>query len=262
MSFLSLDGCDLYYEVHGDGPALVFAHGAGGNHLSWWQQVPHFRDRYRCVVFAHRGFAPSTGAADEAGRAAFADDLAALIDHLGLADARLVAQSMGGATALGYALRAPGRVAALVLASTTGGVGPLLGDGETERLRAGLPTREEVLARGGLPGHERMQREQPALFHLYRGLTAVRDAHLATPRALPGGRVPISPEALGGLTMPVLCLAGEEDSLALPAALEALAAWLPNGRYASVPAAGHSVYFERAAAFNRIVDDFLTSVAG
>ena len=50
----------LYYEVAGSGPALVFAHGLGGNHLSWWQQVAHFAPSYTCVAFAHRGFAPST----------------------------------------------------------------------------------------------------------------------------------------------------------------------------------------------------------
>ena len=35
----------LYYEVTGSGPALLFAHGLGGNHLSWWQQVAHFAPR-------------------------------------------------------------------------------------------------------------------------------------------------------------------------------------------------------------------------
>ena len=39
-------GAELYYERHGEGPALLFAHGVGGNALSWWQQVPYFRDRY------------------------------------------------------------------------------------------------------------------------------------------------------------------------------------------------------------------------
>ena len=42
MPKTQVNGIDLYYEVHGDGPAIVFAHGAGGNHLSWWQQVPVF----------------------------------------------------------------------------------------------------------------------------------------------------------------------------------------------------------------------------
>ena len=59
MPYLDRPDCRLYYETEGQGPALVFAHGLGGNHLSWWQQVPHFRDRYTCVTFAHRGFSPS-----------------------------------------------------------------------------------------------------------------------------------------------------------------------------------------------------------
>ena len=96
MPFLALDGCDLYYELHGSGPPLVFAHGLGGNHLTWWQQVPHFQDRYTCVVFAQRGFGRSKVHAGEPDPEAFADDLAALIDHLGFEDVRLVAQSMGG----------------------------------------------------------------------------------------------------------------------------------------------------------------------
>lgn len=260
MPFLTREGSELYYEVHGDGPGLIFAHGAGGNQLSWWQQIPHFRRRYQCVTFAHRGFAPSTDAPGGPGREGFVDDLAALIDHLALPNVRLVAQSMGGWTALGYSLRFPTRVRALVMASTTGGVAPLISDEEVARLRAGKPTREELLARGILAGHERMMEEQPALYHLYRGITGWRDARLAEPRALALGRSPIPPEALSALTMPVLALAGEEDTVALPPALRALAARVPNGRYASVPRAGHSVYFERPEAFNRIVDEFLASV--
>ena len=40
--FLERPDCRIYYEVAGSGPFLVFAHGLGGNHLSWWQQVPYF----------------------------------------------------------------------------------------------------------------------------------------------------------------------------------------------------------------------------
>ena len=260
MPFLARDGAELYYEVHGEGPALIFAHGAGGNHLSWWQQVPRFRSGYRCITFAHRGFAPSTDVPGGPGRDAFVDDLAALIDHLDLPEVRLVAQSMGGWTALGYALRFPNRVRALVMASTTGGVAPLLSDDELARLRAGQPTREEILARGGMPGHERLEREQPALFYLYRGITTFRDAHGGPPGFGAGNRPPVPPEALAALTMPVLCLAGEEDNVALPPALAALAKRVPNGRYVSVQRAGHSVYFERAEEFNRILDGFLVEV--
>lgn len=56
---LRVDGAEVHYEVSGQGPAIVFAHGLGGNHMSWWQQVGHFRHTHTCVTFAHRGFSPS-----------------------------------------------------------------------------------------------------------------------------------------------------------------------------------------------------------
>src|SRR3954470_5003250 len=118
--YLDRPNCRLYYEVDGSGPLLVFAHGLGGNHLSWWQQVPHFRGRYICVTFAHRGFAPSSAPPGGPDPADYAGDLAALVDHLGVREVRIVAQSMGGWTALEFALAQPERVRALVLASTAG----------------------------------------------------------------------------------------------------------------------------------------------
>jgi len=90
--FLERPGCRVYYEVTGAGPAIIFAHGIGSNHLTWWQQVPHFSDRYTCVTFAHRGYPPSSeiGVPDPKD---FAGDLAALIGHLQFPNVRLVAQS-------------------------------------------------------------------------------------------------------------------------------------------------------------------------
>jgi hypothetical protein len=43
--FLDRPGCRVYYEVTGSGPPIIFAHGLGSNHLTWWQQVPAFSDR-------------------------------------------------------------------------------------------------------------------------------------------------------------------------------------------------------------------------
>src|SRR5262249_25128750 len=76
--FLERPDCRLYYEVHGRGPFLVFAHGLGGNHLSWWQQVAHFAPRYTCVIFSHRGFAPSTAPAEGPDPTVYPGDLTAL----------------------------------------------------------------------------------------------------------------------------------------------------------------------------------------
>jgi pimeloyl-ACP methyl ester carboxylesterase len=258
MPFLALDRCDLYYELHGSGPALVFAHGAGGNHLTWWQQVPHFQDRYTCVTFAQRGFGRSREAEGSPGPDAFVDDLEALIDHLGFDEVRLVAQSMGGWPCLGYALRQPGRVKALVMADTIGSLTHPEADRLIDANRAQNP-RAGLFERGIHPAcGERMAREQPALHFLYTqvsGLTTLPEgmdlmARLAALRTTP-------PDKVAALRLPVLCLAGAEDIVIPPGAVEILAALIPGARYVSVPEAGHSVYWERAVTFNRLVDDFL-----
>ena len=50
MPKASINGIELYYKSHGEGPAITFAHGRGGNRLSWWQQVPVFSKDYRCIT--------------------------------------------------------------------------------------------------------------------------------------------------------------------------------------------------------------------
>ena len=255
----------LYYEVTGRGPALVFAHGLGGNHLSWWQQVPHFANRYTCVTFAHRGFHPSReGPGGGSGPRAFADDLAALVDRLKFDAVTLVGQSMGGWTCLEYALREPDRVRAMVMASTSGTVDfRLIKHPGLSDIDAWLARSHDVITdlreRGIIPAAgERMSREQPDLGLLYSGINA-----LSPPEYREQVRVELRrlrskpPEVLSRLPMPVLYIAGEEDPQFPPRAAAALAAMTPRGRSVCVTEAGHSVYFERAAVFNRLVDEFL-----
>src|SRR5262249_21176367 len=120
MPFIPVNGIELYYELHGDGPAVVFCHGAGGNHLSWWQQVPVFAKHFTCITYDSRAFGRSRDA-EGGGRQWFWKDLAALLDHLGVERTAIVAQSMGGRTAVPFAMMNPGRAWAIVLAGTNGG---------------------------------------------------------------------------------------------------------------------------------------------
>ena len=264
-SRLERPGASIYFEVSGKGPALVFAHGLGGNHMVWWQQAPYWASRYTCVTFAHRGFAPSVG--DEPDPTEFAEDLAALLDHLGIQQAALIAQSMGGWTCLDFALNYPRRVWALVMSSTSGIVDlSTLGALELEKIEAWMSAHagaEADLFRRGIhpAAGERMAREQPALEFLYREMdrmsagldkNALRKK-LVGMRTLPASR-------LRELKMPVLFITGTEDIVIPPPLVEALAAIVPGAKLEIVPDAGHSVYFERAERFNRVVDEFLTEI--
>ena len=259
MPFAPVDGIQLYYELHGqpvgEAEAIVFAHGAGGSHLSWWQQVPYFAGRYACVTFDHRGYGQSADLPGGPGGAAYADDLRALLDHLGIERANLVAQSMGGWTCLAFALRWPERVLRLVMADTHGGLrSPAIG----AALAAGAAGAAELSPGVHPAAGARMAREQPALAFLYAELDGLnrprtREELMAILAAAGSPGV----EDVARLDLPVLFIAGDEDSVIPPAVVEAAAKAVPGARFERVPAAGHSVYFERPGRFNELVAAFL-----
>lgn len=258
MPTLQTGGASLYFETHGSGPAIVFAHGAGGNHLSWWHQVLHFRDRYTCVTFDHRGFGQSLDDRPPEERPRFDEDLAALIDHLGLEDVRLVAQSMGGGTCLGYTVAHPERVRALVMADTIGG----LTSPELQAARQAARDRvgQQTLETGAYS--EGFRHRDPAGAFLYdsiRALNPPREVSLGT--GTPMGRLPVSEEQAAALTVPVLFVEGEDDVLIPPEVVQVAQGMIPGARLAMVSDAGHSVYFERPAEFNALVDAFFSDLA-
>ena len=59
MPILNRPGADIWYEAHGDGPALLFLHGRAGNAANWWRQVAHFTTDHRVIVFDLRAFGRS-----------------------------------------------------------------------------------------------------------------------------------------------------------------------------------------------------------
>ena len=95
MPRIPINGIEMDYQEYGEGDAVVFLHGAGGNLLSWWQQIPTFSEEYRCVTLSHRGFGHSYDVPDGPGVTAFVDDLVALLDHLEIESAHLVAAVHG-----------------------------------------------------------------------------------------------------------------------------------------------------------------------
>ena len=120
---IDVTGGRICYDEFGDGPeTIVFVHGGGGNHLSWWNQVPHFQGRYRCVVYDTRGFGQTEDRSNE-GVSAHPRDLAELMDQLQIERAALCGQSLGGFSVLPYAVRHADRVSALLLSGTIIGFG-------------------------------------------------------------------------------------------------------------------------------------------
>ena len=108
MPYVTVNAARLYYEQHGSGPDVVFLHGAGGNHLVWWQQVAAFSREFRCTTFDARGWGLSRGEM-AVGRFSLGTDLVALLERLDIGRAHIIAQSMGGRAVAGLSRLAPQR---------------------------------------------------------------------------------------------------------------------------------------------------------
>ena len=256
MPIEQINGIDLYYESHGEGPAVVFLHGAGGNHISWWQQLPTFSERYRCITIDHRGFGASADPQQE-GSARFADDLEALLDRLDIERAALVAQSMGGRAASQFALRNPQRVWALVMCDTLGVlVWEELQDRRTELREQRLAAAGDagVLLRGYMA--PRFIEEEPAMTFLYQHVQG-----LNAPREQASQPDPLPREEVAALAVPSLFVVGTEDPVVAPAIVREIQRVVAGAEYREFEGCGHSVYWENAAEFNPVLEAFLAKHA-
>lgn len=256
MAWAEVNGINMYYESQGQGEAIVFAHGAGGNHLSWWQQVPFFRQRYRCITFDHRGFGRTAEVEGGPGGNAYPEDLRGLLDALDIERAFLVAQSMGGGTCMGFSVAYPERVKGLVMADTTG----TMSDPKLDDLRREFrESQQQPFSLQGRAYAPDLRESRPDMAFLYDSIMA-----LNAPRGEASGeRDPkhvATTEKLASMKVPVQFVVGEKDAIVPPSIIKYASGLVPGSRFAEVAGSGHSVYFEKPAAFNRIVSDFLDTV--
>jgi pimeloyl-ACP methyl ester carboxylesterase len=246
---------DLYFEVHGDGLPVVFVHGGGGNHVSWYQQVPYFSQWYKVVVYDVRGYGNSSPVQEGKEPELLVEDLKGLLDHLHIKETALVCQSLGGWTCLGFTVRYPERVRLLVMSDTGGGItapGRLAKrQAEVREATEHLTQLERVVSKGFVA-------REPERAYLYTAISSLNP----TQRVPGGGGGPgAGPklEQLEKIKCPVLFLVGEEDVLFPPDVAQMIYKLVPGASLVIAPNTGHSAYYERADAYNLQVYSFLKS---
>jgi pimeloyl-ACP methyl ester carboxylesterase len=114
----SINGLELFYEVHGQGEPLVLLHGAYmSNDVNWGGLIPTLSQSHKVIAVELQGHARTTDRDTPITYDGMADDVAALLDHLGVEKAALFGYSMGGAVAIRFAIDHPERVSRIVAAS-------------------------------------------------------------------------------------------------------------------------------------------------
>jgi pimeloyl-ACP methyl ester carboxylesterase len=107
MSTARVNGVELYYELSGSGEPLVLVHGSWGDHHNWDPVVPALAESFRVLAYDRRGHSASERLPGQGSVFEDADDLAGLIEQLGLAPAHVVGSSFGAAVVLRAATRHP-----------------------------------------------------------------------------------------------------------------------------------------------------------
>jgi pimeloyl-ACP methyl ester carboxylesterase len=250
----------IYFECWGDATeTVILGHGLGGSHAVWYQQVASLVPRYRVVTWDQRGFGRSTAVSGDIGPVPAVRDLERLLDHLAIARAHVVGQSMGGWSALGFAIEHPERVLSLVLADTTAGIfTPQILQALTNY---GLEMSKEPPVDQLPLGHHpaigsQMLHEDLAQSFLYTQLGSLTD---------PPSPASIFPLLLSNdhtdrtaeVKTPTLFMVGEFGPIVPPLLVDAAARFIEGSEVAGVENTGHSPYFERPALWNAIVADFL-----
>jgi pimeloyl-ACP methyl ester carboxylesterase len=121
MERARINGVEIAYELRGAGTPIVMIHGAQGDQSMFAAMAKEFAANYRVLTFDQRGSGLSEKPDMPYSMATFADDTAALMDHLKIPSAHIIGVSMGGMIAQEFALRHPNKVRSLVLGCTTPG---------------------------------------------------------------------------------------------------------------------------------------------
>ena len=259
------NGQDLYYEIHGDGPPLVLVMGIGYDSTLWTlEQVPVLSTQFQVILVDNRDAGRSSQAHHPYTISDMADDLAGLLDALGLHRTHLLGLSMGGMIALEFAIRYRDRLDRLVLTGT--GAAPARSAVDPIQIWSWVKAHDTT---GEIFGGQQFVSLFSTAF--LRSPQAVRD----TAELLASNPYPMGPAAYGRqaaayrhfdaidrlatITAPTLVIVGEQDLLTPPWIAREVAEGIPGARLEVISGdrASHVVPIERPDEFNRLVLNFL-----
>ncbi|MFC7139082.1 alpha/beta fold hydrolase [Halosimplex aquaticum] len=268
MPTVRTDDVETYYERRGDGPPVVFAHGAIVDHSQWDPQLDALSDDYETIAYDVRGHGRTGGS--PRGRYSvdlFADDLGALLDALDVERAVICGLSTGGCIAQVFAARHPDRVAGLVLADTFA----------PELLSRSEWLQRSVMLRATVPfvrlvGYERVERAMVWLQERFSGEGVSGDYEQIERIRETGPKMETDEFAkviravaafhrteidFSAITAPTLVLYGEHEAPFMRRQALKLAAEIDGSKIEAVPGGGHASNLDNPDFFTGAVRELL-----
>ena len=252
-----VEGLELAYERAGEGPPIVFAHGAACDARTWRPQLASLSDEFTAVAWDEPGAGRSSDVQAGFSLGDFADCLAGLIDALGLGPAHVAGLSWGGTVALELYRNHPQCVATLILADTYAGWKGSLPEAE---VRARLEAYREMVASDD-------RRFDPTLPGLFAGRPAEEVRALMAEMAADvrpqsmSTVLEIMAEAdlsdlLPHIAVPALLVWGEQDARSPLTVARQFERAIPDTTLVTIPGAGHVSNLECAERFDEAVRAF------
>ena len=254
MPKIDRDGVNIYYEVHGRGPALLLTHGYSSTSAMWEGQIEALSKHHTLVLWDMRGHGQSDYPDDPSAysEALTVADMAALLDAIGAQTAIVGGLSLGGYMSLAFHRAHPDRVRALLIIDTGPGFKK---DDAREAWNKRARETGDRFEREGLAVLKSGSRERSTVTHrnasglarAARGMLTQRDARVI--------------ESLPDIKVPSLVVVGADDMPFL-AASDYMAAKIPGAKKAVIPSAGHAVNIDQPQAFIEAVLPFLDGLPG
>ena len=156
MPTLTANGCQLYYEVHGEGEPLVLIMGLRRNIEWWYRQKDALSKCFKVIMFDNRGAGRSEKPQTTYSIGLFAEDTAHLMDALEVTDAHILGISMGGYIAQEFSINFPDKVRSLILGCT--------GCGGSKAVPMSQDRMEKFIANKGLAPNEILKKDMDIYF--------------------------------------------------------------------------------------------------
>lgn len=256
----TINGVKISYEDQGQGPAVLLVHAFPLSGEMWQQQVFALSRQYRIIVPDMRGFGNSDVPPGPYPMETFADDVAGLLDTLGIEKVVLGGLSMGGYISLAFVRRHAARLRGLILADTRA-------TADTDEGKASRETNAQMVeAQGAGAIADKMvpnmlSPSTPPEQQTYLRSIIERNTPQGIAAALRGMALrPDSSDLLPTIKVPTLVIVGEDDMLSSPDEVRGLHMAIPGSRMVEIGRAGHVANVDNPEAFNRALLGFLQTI--